>query len=274
MDFYTSIFNVARIARIIRIAEGPGKGSIWASFQLEGQEFMALDGGPAFHFSPAVSFFVHCGTPEEVDHLWKELSDGGKVLMELAAYPFSEKYGWVEDKFGLSWQLILASRKQKISPSLLFVGEQYGKAEEAMLFYTSLFKNSSIIQISRYEKEDEDREGKVKYAVFALNGQEFIAMESNLEHHFSFTPAISLYVSCKTQSEIDELWEKLAEGGNIQQCGWLQDKYGVSWQIEPAVLGEMLQDKDREKAKRVTRALNQMVKIDIAGLQRAYEQKV
>jgi predicted 3-demethylubiquinone-9 3-methyltransferase (glyoxalase superfamily) len=277
MHFYTSIFQHSKMAKIAYYGEagaevsGKPKGTVLTvTFELEGQEFGALNGGPVFHFSPAVSFFVNCKTQEEVNELWKKLSAGGKVLMELDRYPFSEKYGWLEDKFGVSWQLNLASRTQKITPSFLFVGEQHGKAEEAIHFYTSLFKNSSVIRIERYGAGEEAPEGTVKYAMFSLNGQEFIAMESNGEHPFTFTPAISFLVNCEAQEEVDELWDKLAQGGEIDPCGWLKDKYGVSWQIVPTVLGEMLSDRDPQKSEKVMKAMLQMKKIDIQALQQAY----
>jgi predicted 3-demethylubiquinone-9 3-methyltransferase (glyoxalase superfamily) len=243
-----------------------------ASFELEGQEFVALNGGPEFTFTPAISFFVNYETQEEVDALWEKLACEGTVLMELDKYPFSEKFGWVEDKFGVSWQLNLASRKQKIVPSFLFVGEQHGKAEEAMNVYLSLFENSSLIKIERYSTGEGEPEGTVKHALFELDGQEFMAMDSNREHPFTFTPAISLLVNCETQEEVDELWEKLAFGGEKEQCGWLKDKYGVSWQIVPTRLGEMLGDPDPERSQRVMKAMLQMKKIDILTLQEAYEQ--
>lgn len=191
--------------------------------------------------------------------------------MELDKYPFSEKFGWVMDKFGVSWQLNLASRRQKISPFLMFVREQNGRAEEAMNFYISLFNNSGIDEIERYGTGEEEPEGTVKHAAFSLNGQEFMAMDSNREHPFTFSEAISLFVNCETQEEVDELWEKFSEGGEIQQCGWLKDKYGVSWQIIPTVLGEMLNDPNPAKSQRVMKAMLQMDKINIKTLKQAYD---
>jgi predicted 3-demethylubiquinone-9 3-methyltransferase (glyoxalase superfamily) len=191
--------------------------------------------------------------------------------MELDKYPFSEKFGWVEDKFGVSWQLNLASSMQKITPFLMFVGKQHGKAEEAMNFYISLFNNSSIGEIERYGKGEEEPEGTVKHATFSLNGQEFMAMDSNREHPFTFTEATSLFVNCETREEVDELWEKLSEGGEKQRIGWLKDKYGVSWQVVPTVLGELLNDPDPEKSQRVMKSMLQMGKIDIEKLKQAYE---
>jgi predicted 3-demethylubiquinone-9 3-methyltransferase (glyoxalase superfamily) len=155
---------------------------------------------------------------------------------------------------------------QKITPFLWFDG----KAEEAMTFYTSVFKRSKLVDIMRYGEAGPGPKGSVMAATFELDGQQFMALNGG--PLYSFTPAISFFVSCETQDEIDEYWEKLVDGGKPVQCGWLTDKYGVSWQIVPRVLGEMLQDKDPERSSRVMKAMFGMVKLDIAGLERAFAQ--
>ena len=156
---------------------------------------------------------------------------------------------------------------QKITPFLWFDG----KAEEAKNFYTSIFKNSKVVRIMRYGEAGPGPKGTVMSVTFQLDGQEFTALNGG--PMFTFSPAISFFVNCETQEEVDELWEKLSEGGEKQRCGWLKDKYGVSWQIVPTVLGEMLQDKDPEKSKRVMNAMLQMNKIDIKSLKQAYERR-
>jgi len=156
---------------------------------------------------------------------------------------------------------------QKITPFLWFDG----KAEEAMNFYASIFKNSKIVDIMRYGEAGPGPKGTVMGGTFQLDGQKFMALNGG--PMFTFSPAISFFVNCETQEEVDELWEKLSEGGEKQRCGWLKDKYGVSWQIVPTVLGEMLQDKDPEKSKRVMNAMMQMNKIDIKSLKQAYERQ-
>lgn len=275
-NFYTSIFKRSKLLNISHYGEAAAapseKGKVMTvTFQLEGQTFMALNGGPHFNFTPAISFFVNGDSPEEVDVNWSKLSDGGTVLMELGAYPFSEKFGWVQDQFGISWQVNLGHQEQKITPSLMFVGAQHGKAEQAMDDYISLFEQSAVERIDRYGAEDGEMAGTVKHALFTLAGQEFKVMDSGLNHSFNFTEAISLFVNCNTQEEVDALWDKLSEGGVIQQCGWLKDKYGVSWQIIPTILGELLQDPDQGKAQRVMQAMLQMKKIEIATLKQAHE---
>lgn len=274
VNFYTTLFQDSKILRESRYGEegakvsGRAEGTIMTvTFRLAGQEFIALNGGPYFTFTPALSFFVNGDTEEEINETWEKLTAGGTVLMEMDTYPFSEKFGWVQDKFGISWQLNLASSKQKIAPFFMFAGQQYGKAEEAINRYISLFPNSSINEIER----NEDAEGTVKRAAFTLAGQDFIAIDSGIEHSFTFTEAISLFVTCTTQEEVDTLWEKLSEGGEQGQCGWLKDKYGVSWQIVPTALGEMLNDPDSVKSKRVMKAMLGMKKIEIEGLREAYE---
>jgi predicted 3-demethylubiquinone-9 3-methyltransferase (glyoxalase superfamily) len=154
---------------------------------------------------------------------------------------------------------------QKITPFLWFDG----KAEEAMKFYVSIFKNSKVGSVTRYGEEGPGPEGTVMSATFQLDGQEFFALNGGPQ--FTFSPAISFFVNCETQQEIDELWEKLSEGGEKQRCGWLKDKYGLSWQIIPSVLSQMLQDKDADKSRRVMKAMLQMDKIDIKTLKEAYD---
>jgi predicted 3-demethylubiquinone-9 3-methyltransferase (glyoxalase superfamily) len=156
---------------------------------------------------------------------------------------------------------------QKITPFLWFDTQ----AEEAAKFYTSLFKNSKIVNVSRYGEGAPVPKGTVMTVTFLLNGQEFIALNGG--PHFKFTEAMSLFVKCESQEEVDELWNRLSTGGSTQQCGWLKDKYGLSWQIVPTVLGELLQDRDPEKSKRVMQAMLQMVKLDIRALKQAYEGK-
>lgn len=273
--FYTSVFNGSRVVSISRYGEAgprPAGTVMTATFQLEGQEFMALNGGPEYKFTPALSFFVNCVSREELDGLWQKLSEGGTILMELGTYPFSDRFGWLQDKFGLSWQLSLGDSLQKIVPFLMFVGEQHGRAEAAVNLYTSLFGNSEILHVERYGKDQGELEGTVKHAKFTLDGQEFLAIDGGQEHSFSFTEAISLFVTCQTQGEVDYFWEKLTEGGEEGPCGWLKDKFGVSWQIVPAALGRLLGDPDPMKAQRVMQAMLQMTKIDIEALHQAYEQ--
>jgi len=269
---YTSLFRDSAVRSTGRYGDaGPGpNGSVMMqSFHLAGRELTALNGGPQFHFTPAVSFFVSCASEPEIDSLWRGLSSGGQVRMELARYPFSQKFGWVTDRYGLSWQLTLSGGETRVAPFFFFVGAQAGKAEEAMKAWTSLFPDSAIRQVERYPAGRGETEGAVMHARFALAGQEFMAMESSREHAFTFTPALSMFVNCETQDEVDRLWESVSAGGEKGQCGWVTDRYGVSWQIVPTVLGTLLGDPDRAKASRVMKAMLGMRKLDIRALQAA-----
>lgn len=278
VSFYTSIFKSYKIGNINYYGkEGyeihhMEEGTILTiEFELEGQKFLALNGGPVFKFNPSVSFFIGCNTKEEIDMLWSSLSEGGMILMPLDKYPFSERYGWLQDKYGLSWQIMLmdAEIKQKIIPTLMFVGDVCGKAEEAMNFYISVFNSSKVGDIFRYSKNMEpDKEGTIAHASFSIENQEFAAMDSAREHNFNFNEAVSFIINCETQEEIDDYWGKLSNDPKAEQCGWLKDKYGVSWQVVPKILNEILQNK--EKSEKVMKELLQMKKLEIEKLNQAY----
>jgi predicted 3-demethylubiquinone-9 3-methyltransferase (glyoxalase superfamily) len=162
---------------------------------------------------------------------------------------------------------MVQNARRKITPFLWFDNN----AEEAMNFYTSIFKNSRIVSVSRYGEAGPGQAGKLMTGTIILDGQELMALNGG--PHFKFTEAISFFVNCETQEEVDELWEKLSAGGEEGQCGWLKDKFGVSWQIIPTALGELLGDSDPEKSKRVMEAMLQMHKIDVETLKQAYEQR-
>lgn len=275
VNFYTSIFKNSKKGTVTRYNEDSAKASgqqpgsvMTSSFQIYGHEFAALNGGPIFKFNPSVSFFIVLENEKEVDNLWNALVDGGEVLMELQKYDWSEKYGWVQDKFGLSWQVGLGKKEDvggnTVSSSLLFVGKKFGKAKEAINFYKSVFKESEIEGIR------ENPDGTVIHAQFYLYGETFMVMESNEDHKFDFNEAISFVINCEDQKEVDYFWNKLtADGGEEGVCGWLKDKYGVSWQVVPTILKNLLSDKDPEKSQRAVKAMLQMKKINIAELEHA-----
>ncbi|WP_222914692.1 VOC family protein [Natrinema sp. SYSU A 869] len=281
VDRYTNIFEDATIGDSTRYdavsaaASGQPEGSVMTvEFELEGQSFIALNGSSQFPFTPAISFVVNCPTTDEVDELWTELSEDGEELMPLDSYPFSDRYGWTNDEFGVSWQLIHADYipERKIVPSLMFVGERCGQAEEAIEYYTSVFDETEVGNIARYGPDQPpDEEGTIMFADFTLAGQHFAAMDSAREHGFDFNESVSFVVDCADQAEVDYYWDELtADGGEEGQCGWLTDRYGVSWQIVPSVLQELLQDEDAEKVGRVTEEMLQMGKIEISTLEEAH----
>ncbi len=273
---YTSIFKNSKIKHTSTLENTPSGTVDLLTIELMDQEFRLISAGPLFKFTPAVSFLVACETKDEVDALWKELSKGGSALMELGEYPFSERYGWTQDRYGLSWQVMfMGGRKteQKITPTLMFVGEQCGKAEEAIQFYSSVFHNSKVGHILRYgANEDPDREGTLKHAGVELEGESFAVMDSARAHNFTFNEAISFMVHCDTQEQIDYFWSKLSADPKAEACGWLKDKFGLSWQIVPRIMDEMLADKNQAKLARVTEAFLKMKKFDIAKLKEAYGQ--
>jgi predicted 3-demethylubiquinone-9 3-methyltransferase (glyoxalase superfamily) len=211
---------------------------------------------------------VTCETVEEVDQSWNKLIVEGKVMMPLDSYPWSERYGWVQDRFEINWQLYYGKMSdvgQKFCPTLMFTHDQFGKAEEAIHFYNSVFPNSTITGILKYAAEDEDEEGKVKHAQFSIDGFVMMAMESSFAHSFRFSEGISIAVECDTQKEIDHFWYKMTfNGGEESMCGWLKDKYGVSWQIIPSVLEQLM--KEPERFDRVVQAFMQMRKFDLAKI--------
>ena len=276
-QLYTSTFPNSKIKSSSVLENTPSGDVDIVTVELAGQEFTLLSAGPLFKFNPSISFLVACESKKEVDAIWAKLSEGGMALMELGTYPFSEWYGWTTDRFGLSWQVMhMGDReiKQKITPTLMFVADVCGKAEEAMNFYTSIFQNSKITVNMRYGVgEEPEKEGSIKHATFTLEGQDFAAMDSAQKHEFNFNEAISLMVHCENQEQIDHYWDKLSAVTESEQCGWLKDKFGVSWQIVPTEMDEMMAGGDKEKIARVTEAFLKMKKFDLAELRRAAEGK-
>ena len=270
---YVSLFPKSRITSRSTISDTPSGTVETLSISLAGQDFALLSAGPEFKFTPAVSFLVACETKAEVDRLRSGLLEGGSELMPLDAYPFSERYAWVVDGFGLSWQLMYnggAAIGQRITPTLMFTGKQCGKAEEAVSFYASLFDKARIEHVLRYGPGEEPN-GKdlVKHAAFSLEGQDFAAMDSALDHGSTFNEAISFMVYCDDQAEIDRYWGKLSAHAEAEQCGWLKDRYGLSWQIVPRALGRLMSSEDPARRARVTPAFLKMKKLDIAALESA-----
>ncbi len=259
--YYCSIFNNSKIVT---------DSSVAVQFELEGKRIMGLNGGPMFKINPSISLFVTCETVEEIDRLWHWLSDAGSAMIPIGQYPWSECYGWVVDKFGMTWQLMLgepSSQEQKIIPSLLFVGDLFGKGEQAIRDYTAIFEDSKIHHLELYQVGEEQPAGILKFGSFSLGNTKFAAMDGPGTHDFQFNEGVSLVVECESQQEIDLYWEKLTEGGMEVQCGWLKDKFGISWQIIPEILGSLMSDS--EKGTRVMQEVLKMKKLDIETLKHA-----
>ncbi|MCP3027835.1 VOC family protein [Halobacillus sp. A5] len=281
-DFYASIFPQSRITNVSTINDTPSGNVDAVSLDLWEQKFMAISAGPFFNFNPSLSFMVNFDpsrekdAEEKINQVWDKLSEGGTVLMPFNKYPFSERYGWIQDKYGLSWQVILTDpegeERPAVMPSLMFTGEQCGNAEEAVDFYLSVFKNSRQGHVARYpEGMEPDKEGTVMFSDFMIGHQWFTAMDSAQAHNFSFNESVSFMVYCDSQEEIDYYWDKLSAVTEAEQCGWIKDKYGVSWQIVPSEMEEMRSNGTPAQIDRVNQASLTMKKLNLAELQKAYK---
>jgi predicted 3-demethylubiquinone-9 3-methyltransferase (glyoxalase superfamily) len=270
---YTSLFPGSRILSRSTMGDTPSGTVEILKIDLAGLEMMMMSAGPYFQFNPAISLLVACDTAEEVDKLHAGLGSGND-LMPLGSYPFSGRYAWTADRFGLSWQIMLMDkipRGQRITPTLMFTGAQCGKAEEAMRAYSDLIPRSASGPIMRYGAgEEPNKAGTVKHGAFTLDGKAFAAMDSAYEHGFSFNEAVSLMVYCDHQGEIDRFWNALSAQPEAEQCGWLKDRYGLSWQIVPTAMDRMMANGSPEAIARVTKAFLAMKKFDVAALERAY----
>jgi predicted 3-demethylubiquinone-9 3-methyltransferase (glyoxalase superfamily) len=260
-EFYCSAFPDAEIKNA---------NPMTVTFYIQGKQFMALNGGPQYKPNPSVSFFQVFESEAELLHAWDMLSVGGKIMMALDSYPWSSKYAFLEDKFGVSWQLSLAmpgGQKAELFPALMFTGQYGGKAQQAIDFYTSLFPNSSVAMVAHYEEGEHDKVGNIKHAQFYLDGYKLAAMDSSIGHEFEFNQGVSLVVSCDTQDEIDFYWLNLTEGGKESRCGWCQDAFGLWWQIVPSALGRLMSSP--KNSQKVMEAFMKMNKFNIAELEQA-----
>ncbi|MBX6379424.1 MAG: VOC family protein [Thermoflavifilum aggregans] len=273
--FYCSLFSNSRITHVTQLHDTPSGDAEVVNFILAGQPFMAISAGPHFTFNPAISFMVHCHSADEVDRLWQQLSkDCRQVLIPLSSYSWSHRYAWLADKYGLNWQIMLTSSpiRQKIMPDCLFTGPVFGKAGEAMLFYRNVFSSSQQGNVSHYRDMDDSSSypEAIAYAEFQLENLWMIVMDGPGEHAFTFNESVSFVVNCDTQQEIDTYWQHLSAVPEAEQCGWCKDRYGISWQIVPAVLDEMMAQGSPEQVRRITKAFLNMKKLDMETLKQAY----
>lgn len=259
VDFYVAAFPDSQVMLteyypkegLLDFQQALAGKELTIEFQLGGLQFTAINAGPEFSFNPSISFMVNFDSSRDdhaygnLDELWHVLSDGGEILMPLDEYPYSQRYGWVKDKYGLTWQLLLTDPQSEprpfIIPSLMFGNGVTNRAEEAILFYTSLFNDATINTLARYTEQTGDaKEGALMFADFMLEDQWFAAMDSGARQDFTFNEAVSLSVACKDQEEIDYLWSKLSTVPEAEQCGWCKDQFGVSWQIVPGNMAELM----------------------------------
>lgn len=256
--FYCTIFPESEI-----IQESP----MVVNWELNGQRFMGLNGGPMFQLNASISVFANFDNIDTLNKAWEKLLEDGKVLMPINQYPWSERYGWLKDKFGLTWQLML-SNNNLLLPSMLFSNKQFGNAQSAMQLYTSIFPSSGIDVTELYGPENPEQAGKLMFGQMHLIDKPIIVMDGPGDHYFEFNEALSFVVQCEDQAEIDKYWNSLiADGGQESMCGWLKDKFGVSWQIIPASLSKLMSHSNN--GQKVMEALLKMRKLEIAVLEAA-----
>lgn len=262
VDYYVSMFPNSKVVTTTNYPNSAEEGLadfqidlagkvLTIEFELGGKRFVAINAGPEFKFNPSVSFMVNFDPShdeqarENIDKLWDKLIDGGEALMPINEYPFSKRYGWVKDRYGLTWQLILTNPEGEprpfIVPSLMFTGANTNHAEEALNFYVSVFKNSKQGTLARYGKDTGPaKANSLMFADCMLEGQWFAVMDSGVEQDFSFNEAVSFSIPCDDQAEIDYFWEKLSSVPESEQCGWCKDNYGLSWQVVPKNMEELM----------------------------------
>jgi predicted 3-demethylubiquinone-9 3-methyltransferase (glyoxalase superfamily) len=260
----------------------PGGQCEVVEFTIAGQSFFGINAVHKLGINPSISFMINfdpsrdADAAQQIDEIWNKLIEKGKVMMPLDSYPFSKRYGWVEDKYGVSWQLMLTNpngeERPVIVPSLMFTPPVAGKANEAIDFYCAVFKDSKRgTTAPRPEDMGPDKAGTLLYADYYLDQTWLAAMDSAHQHGFNFNDAVSLLIPCETQEEVDYYWSALTAGGVAGQCGWLKDKYGVSWQVASTVIFNALKNGSPEQIARITQAFMTMTKVNIAALQRAYD---
>ena len=278
--FYLGVFPDGQLKAVSRYptdSDNPGgrpRGSVLTvEFEVAGQGFTALNGGPVFSINPSISFFVHVDTVAEAERCFGQLAEGGEALMPFGAWPWSEGYGWVKDRFGVTWQVIAGWRQEGgavIVPCLMFSGPQAGRAEEALTTWAELFPGGEVVRLERYGA-GEGVEGTIKHGRARVGGQELIAMDSHAPHAFNFNEGVSLQVGCQDQELLDRYWTSLSEGGAPGQCGWLKDRFGVSWQVVPSAIADWIACEDPVARDRASEAMLEMEKLDIAGLKGALD---
>lgn len=254
--------------------EGTPSGDVaLLDFTLMQKPFQAINGGPYFTFNEAISLMVGLPTAEAVENLYQTLSPGGQVLMPLQEYPFSERYAWFTDRYGLHWQLMVDAAqdaRRNLRPVLLFGAHQCGLAEAAMGYYASIFPNSQKGTVSYYAPgEAQSPSAKINYAELRIGDFDLVLMDHGYGGTNSFNEAISFIVLCKDQAEIDAYWDQLSHDPEAEQCGWLKDQFGVSWQIVPENMQIYMQG-PKEAVARVTEAFLGMKKFDLKALEAAY----
>jgi predicted 3-demethylubiquinone-9 3-methyltransferase (glyoxalase superfamily) len=274
---YVDVFSPALSAQVASTSP------VVVEFDIDGQRFQGLNGGPMFRPNPSISFFVHFDDEATVRRVATMLAAGGQELMPLGAWPWSPCYAWVQDRYGVTWQVMQRASSSSSSPSassptvvpsLLFSGAVHARAHEAMEHYVGVF-GGGIDSVERYGDADPvpiEAKGTLKHARFTVGGQQFAVGDSHMAHGFSFSEGISLSVRCADQAEVDRVWSALLSGGGSEsRCGWLKDRFGVSWQVVPDALVQLQRRGDAQASARMMQAMMTMAKLNVAALQRAYD---
>jgi len=269
----SGIRHVGRYGEAGRALHGQPPGTVMSvEVSVGGYLMVLINGGPAFRPTPALSLMTVFETPDALQQAWERLLEGAKVLMPLDRYDWSPRYGWLEDRDGVSWQLMQGSQAEAgaaITPTLMFTGEVAGRAEEAVQHYTAIFPAAAIDLLLHHPGSGADQADSVLQACFRLAGQPLRAMDSALDHGFGFTEATSLMVVCDSQEEVDHYWQALSAVPEAEACGWLKDRFGLSWQVVPRVLIEGMKSEDPAVVQRITEAFMTMKKLDVVALEQA-----
>lgn len=277
--FYTEIFPDSRIISSHQF-DGPEGDAERVVFELLGYRFMSVSSGQTHERNATISFLVpylEYQTPM-VERLWDRLIDGGSPIMDIGGYPFNEKFGWLEDKYNISWLFYLATEEQlcpySIVPVVMFGDDVAGQAEEAMKFYSHVFNRTKYRGVYHYPKGlGSGNRDYLMHGELQLEGQCFGFMDSLQEHGFNFNEGISLMVHCDNQQEIDDYWAELSTEPETESCGWLKDKYGMHWQVVPKVLDDMRKEGSASALKSLTATYLKMKKLDISLLEKAYKEE-
>ena len=259
VDFYRKAFpDTEELGRSYYPTEGladfqqalAGKVLV-VEFAIRGFRMITINAGPEFTPTPMLSFMINFDPASDdqaatrIDEVWERLAEGGQILMPLDAYPFSRRYGWVQDRFGVSWQLMLTDPdgdpRPFVIPALMFAGDNVNRAEEAVTIYTSLFDDATVGTLARYDQDqDAVKAGALMFGEFAVGDQWLAVMDSPAAHDFTFNEGVSLQIECADQAEIDHFWERLSTVPEAEACGWCKDQFGVSWQVVPRGMEQQL----------------------------------
>lgn len=274
-EFYVEQFPDSRIIGRDVVKGTPSGDCDVVSFELGGMPFEAISAGPYFEFNPAVSFIVNFDpsmmpdASSALEALWQALSDGGTVRMPLDTYPFAKRFGWVADRFGVNWQLMLTDPegddRPLITPSLMFSDARYGQAEAARQYYATVFEDTQLGTLFKTPEQE-----AVMYADLRLHNLWMAFTDSAGPHPYTFHQAVSFMVKCETQAQMDALWSQLSAVPEAEQCGWLQDRFGLPWQIVPNCFDAMMYEGCTRQKSELTTAFLKMKKFDIAPLQQVY----